>query len=93
MIQKNVTKSMHVIIVALLSMLLTFSFWFLSRDTIGIAGNEFFVYQNNPFESSGKIVIVRVDNDTLDALQKTDMRVLNLSKTVFADAIEKLNAA
>lgn len=84
---------MHVIIVALLSMLLTFSFWFLSRDTIGIAGNEFFVYQNNPFESSGKIVIVRVDNDTLDALQKTDMRVLNLSKTVFADAIEKLNAA
>lgn len=54
--------------------------------------NEFFIYQNNSFHSSDKIVIIRVDNKSLDALQKTDLRVFNLSKTVFSTLIQKLNA-
>lgn len=93
MIQKKFTKAIHITIVALLSFILTMGIWLLTHENLGLAGNEFFLYQKNPSESSDKIVIVQVDNKSLDALQKTDLRVLNLSKKVFADLIEKLDDA
>lgn len=49
-----------------------------------------FLYQGNYDQSSNKIVIIKIDNKSLDALEKSDLRVLNLSKTVFANTIEKL---
>jgi CHASE2 domain-containing sensor protein len=36
------------------------------------------------------VVIVKVDNKTLDALQSTDLRVLSFTKTKFADLLTKL---
>lgn len=85
-------KAIHIIIVILLIWITTFFIWFITKDSIGISMNEFFIYQNNSFHSSDKIVIIRVDNKSLDALQKTDLRVFNLSKTVFSTLIQKLNA-
>ena len=41
-------------------------------------------------EPSGKVAIVKIDNASLDELEKTDLRVLNFSKSVFAKLIEKL---
>ena len=49
-----------------------------------------FLYQGNYDKSSDQIVIVKIDNKSLDALEKSDLRVLNLSKTVFANTLEKL---
>jgi adenylate cyclase len=57
---------------------------------IGLDFNTMFLYQGNYDQSSNKIVIIKIDNKSLDALQKSDLRVLNLSKTVFANTIEKL---
>ena len=56
-------------------------------------GQEFdftWLYAGNYNDSSKKIVIVKVDNKTLSALQSIDLRVLNFTKTQFSDLIEKL---
>lgn len=84
-------KAIHIFTIILISIFMILWFYLITRDTFGISMNEFFIYQKNPLPSSDKIVIVKVDNTSLDALQKTDIRVLNLTKTVFAHLIEKLN--
>lgn len=59
----------------------------------GPVGNDldfFFLYKVFRGEPSGKVAIVKVDNASLDELEKTDLRVLNFSKTTFANLIEKL---
>ncbi len=54
--------------------------------------DHFFLYKVLRGEPSGKVAVVKIDNESLDRLEKTDLRVLNLTKSVFADLIEKLNA-
>lgn len=61
-------------------------FW----QTIGQQFNYTWLYAGNYNDTSGKIVIVKVDNKTLDALQTTDLKVLNFTKTQFAHLVEKL---
>jgi class 3 adenylate cyclase/CHASE2 domain-containing sensor protein len=90
MIQKKIAKAIHILVIFLCSCVITGVFWLLSRDTLGLSGNEFFIYEKNPFEWSNNIVIVKVDNTSLDELQKSDLRVLQLNKTIFARVIEKL---
>lgn len=85
-------KAIHIITIICIASIFTLLLWSLTRNSIGISMNEFFIYQKNPLPSSNQIVIVRVDNTSLDALQKTDLRVLNLPKTVFSTLIQKLNA-
>jgi len=67
--------------------------WFLYRFIISAIGAEFnlaWLYGENYDQSSGEIVIVKVDNKTLDALQSTDLRVLSFTKTKFAELLNKL---
>lgn len=85
-------KAIHIGTITLIASILTLGLWLITRSSIGIGVNEFFIYQKNPLPSSDKIVIVRVDNESLDALQKTDLRIFNLSKTVFSTLINKLEA-
>ncbi len=86
-------KAIHIFTIIIITICITAWSWFITNKT-GISDtiNEFFIYQNNPLPSSDKIVIVKVDNKSLDALQKIDIRVLNLTKSVFATLIEKLNS-
>lgn len=84
-------KAIHIFTIIVIATCITLWIWFITKNIIGTSTNEFFIYQKNPLPSSDKIVIVKIDNRSLDALQKTDIRVLNLTKTVFATLIEKLN--
>lgn len=77
-------------IVLFVSIIATLFLYFILRGPIELNFNSSLLYRENYGNSSDSIVIVRVDNQTLDALQKTDIRVLNLTKTVFSKAIEKL---
>ncbi len=61
-------------------------------DAVGKDLNFFFLYKVLRGEPSGKAVVVKIDNASLDALQRSDLRVLNLSKTVFSDLLERLYA-
>ena len=79
-------------IVFVVSVLATVFLYFVLRGSIELSLNSSLIYRDNFGKSSDKIVIVRVDNQTLDALQKTDIRVLNLTKTVFARAIDRLES-
>lgn len=85
-------KAIHILAIIAIATLITLGIWFFTRMSIWISVNEFFMYQKNPLPSSNKIVIIKIDNKSLDALQKTDIRVLNLTKTVFSTLIEKLNS-
>jgi CHASE2 domain-containing sensor protein len=53
--------------------------------------NYLFLYKDNISKSSNKIVVIKIDNKTLDELQKIDLKVLNLNKKIFSDLIDKLN--
>lgn len=85
-------KAIHITTITLVASLITLLIWLIMRSSLGVSTNEFFIYQKNPLPPSNEIVIIRVDNKSLDALQKTDLRVLNLSKTVFSTLIDKLEA-
>ena len=41
-------------------------------------------------DPTGKVAIVKIDNSSLDDLEKTDFRVLNLSKTAFSKLLDAL---
>ena len=64
--------------------------YFILCGPVELNFNSSLLYRENYGKSSDSIVIVKIDNQTLDALQKTDIRVLNLTKTVFSKAIDRL---
>lgn len=83
-------KSIHIIFVISLSFVFWILFYKLFFDFIGYNLNNYIVFKDNYNPSSWKIVIVKVDNKSLDALQKSDLKILNIQKTVFANTIEVL---
>lgn len=85
--RKNTT---NILLTFCLSSIGSFILYVLLIVAIGLDFNTMFLYQGNYDQSSNKIVIIKIDNKSLDALEKSDLRVLNLSKTVFANTIEKL---
>lgn len=76
--------------IILLSCISGIVLYFLFRGVIGIDFNNLFLYRDNYSTSSNRIAIIKIDPGSLDELQKTDFRVLALSKTVYAELIEKL---
>lgn len=78
--------------IALLSILTGLLSYFIFRGAIGVDFNTLFLYRDNYDISSDEIVIIKIDPESLDELQKTDFRVLSLSKTVYVNLIEKLEA-
>lgn len=86
-LRKNTT---NILLTFCLSSIGSFVLYILLIVAIGLDFNTMFLYQGNYDQSSNKIVIIKIDNKSLDVLQKSDLRVLNLSKTVFANTIEKL---
>ncbi|MCA9378699.1 hypothetical protein KC711_07685 [Candidatus Peregrinibacteria bacterium] len=86
-LRKNTT---NILITFCLSSIGGFVLYILLIVAIGLDFNTIFLYQGNYDKSSDQIVIVKIDNKSLDALEKSDLRVLNLSKTVFANTLEKL---
>lgn len=86
-LRKNTT---NILLTFCLSSIGSFVLYVLLIVAIGLDFNTMFLYQGNYDQSSNKIVIIKIDNKSLDVLQKSDLRVLNLSKTVFANTIEKL---
>ncbi len=59
---------------------------------MGVDFNTLFLYRDNYSRSSDQIVVIKIDSESLDELQKTDFRVLALSKSVYVELIEKLKA-
>ena len=81
----------NILLTFCLSSLGSFALYLLLIVAIGLDFNTIFLYQGNIEEKkSEQIVIVKIDNKSLDALEKSDLRVLNLSKSVFANTLEKL---
>ncbi len=59
---------------------------------VGYDFDFFFLYKVLRGDPTGKVAIVKIDNQSLDSLEKTDLRVLSLSKTVFAKMLDALYA-
>lgn len=55
--------------------------------------NAYFAYKALRADPTNNVVIVSIDNASLDALTQSDFRVLNFSKAVYIDLIEKLEKA
>ena len=87
----NFKNIKHFLIIFAGTILVSWLLYVLLGQTIGQQFNYTLLYGNNYNPSSGKIVIVKVDNKTLDALQRTDLKILNFTKTTFANLIQKLN--
>lgn len=83
-------NTINILITFCLSSIASFILYLLLIVAIGLDFNTIFLYQGNYDRNSEEIVIVKIDNKSLDALEKSDLRVLNLSKTVFAHTLEKL---
>lgn len=65
----------------------------LSRLFGAIVGGDFnayFAYKALRANPTDNVVIVSIDNASLDALTQSDFRVLNFSKSVYIDLVEKL---
>ncbi|MDD5377410.1 MAG: adenylate/guanylate cyclase domain-containing protein [Candidatus Gracilibacteria bacterium] len=60
------------------------------RGVVGVDFNTLFLYRDNYSNPSGDIVIIKIDPESIDELQKTDFRMLSLSKTVYVHLIENL---
>lgn len=85
-------KSKHLLAVWSLSLAAAFLGISMFGDLVGNDVDFFFMYKTMRGEPSGKVAIVKIDNASLDRLGRTDLRVLNFSKTVFADLIGKLES-
>lgn len=85
-------KAKDIGLIFLFSSLIGFLFYLVFHGTVGVDFNTLFLYRDNYSTSSDKIVIIKIDPESLDELQKTDFRVLSLSKTVYADLIGKLES-
>lgn len=83
-------KAKDIGVIAACSLLVGTALYFIFRGAIGVDFNTLFLYRENYSPSSDKIVIIKIDSESLDELQKTDFRVLSLSKTVYVQLIERL---
>jgi hypothetical protein len=59
-------------------------------NIIGVDFNAYFAYKVLRADPTNHIVIVSIDNASLNALTQSDFRVLNFSKSVYIDLIEAL---
>ncbi len=78
--------------IALLSLVIWIVFYNIFQWVVGVDFNTLFLYRDNYSRSSDQIVVIKIDSESLDELQKTDFRVLALSKSVYVELIEKLKA-
>lgn len=80
-------KAIHILVI----LILTFSFWFFIIKILWVVVwldlNNFILYKDNYSKSSWKIVIVKIDNKSLDNLQKTNLSILNIEKQIYIDLI------
>lgn len=60
---------------------------------IGEDFNAYFTYKVLRADPTNNVVIVAIDNKSLDALTQSDFRVLSFSKTIYIELIEKLEKA
>ena len=83
-------KATHLLVVWATTLLVTFLAHGVLAGPVGNDLDFFFLYKVFRGEPSGKVAIVKIDNASLDELEKTDLRVLNFSKTTFVNLISKL---
>lgn len=83
-------KARDIGLIILLSFFTGYLFYLLFHGVLGVDFNTLFLYRDNYDTSSNQIVIIKIDPESLNELQKTDFRVLSLSKTVYVRLIEKL---
>lgn len=83
-------KAKDIGVISLLALSIGLLFYFVFHGVVGVDFNTLFLHRDNYGASSGEIVIIKIDPESLDELQKTDFRVLSLSKTVYVHLIEKL---
>lgn len=83
-------KATHLLVVWVTTLAVTFLAHAALAGPVGNDLDFFFLYKVFRGEPSGKIAIVKIDNASLDELEKTDLRVLNFSKTAFVNLIGKL---
>ncbi len=60
---------------------------------IGTDFNAFFLYKQFRGVPSGNVVIVKIDNASLDILAKSDLRILTFTKQLYIDLIDRLEEA
>lgn len=85
-------KATHLLAIWAISLLATFLAHAALAGPIGHDLDFFFLYKVLRGAPSDKIAIVKIDNTSLDELEKTDLRVLSHSKTVFSNLIERLES-
>lgn len=85
-------KATHLLAIWAISLLATFLAHAALAGPIGHDLDFFFLYKVLRGVPSDKIAIVKIDNASLDELEKTDLRVLNYSKTVFSNLIDRLES-
>ncbi|MFZ3232541.1 MAG: CHASE2 domain-containing protein [Patescibacteria group bacterium] len=85
-------KATHLLAVWATTLFVSFLAYSALSGPIGDDLDFFFLYKVFRGAPSDKVAIVKIDNASLDELEKTDLRVLNFSKSVFARLIEKLES-
>ncbi len=93
----------HILVIAMITLFAIFGVMRLFGSTFSIPITHFFVYRENiaplnwlytyHFRPSPDIAIIKIDDTTLNTLQaKSDIKTLTLSKSIYTDLIEKLEA-
>lgn len=83
-------KATHLLAVWVTTLFVTFLAHAALAGPVGNDLDFFFLYKVFRGEPSDRVAIVKIDNASLDELEKTDLRVLNFTKTTFANLIGKL---
>jgi hypothetical protein len=86
-------KAIQAILAFVASLLLGSLLYSTLLGVIGTDFNAFFLYKQLRGEPSGKVVIVRIDNASLDALTKSDLSVLTFTKKTYMDLVSRLEEA
>ena len=86
-------KAIHVFVILFFSISIAFLMNKLLSPLIWSEINNIWLYFENYSRSSNKIFVVKIDSKTMQRLQKTDMKILNFSKKVYVDLIEKLQSS
>ncbi len=79
----------HIIIISCISIIVTLFLGFIFQNSIWSEFEKFFLFHGTTFQKeSENIVIVRIDEKTINTLQNQDLRILNFQKSIFAQLIE-----
>ncbi len=86
-------KAMGYILAYIGSIVAGLFFYTAFYSILGSDFNAFLLYKHFRSEWSGKVVIVKIDNESLDALAKTDLRILTFPKQIYLDLFDRLEKA